>query len=469
MKNRKQETGNRKQETGNRKQETGKSKKSRKSAQLLFFSVLFCLTFNLSAQNNQKIIPIDSEIYQAIKSLYITQGLALPSTAGPWSQDELLLMLNRLDTSRLNSTTSPIYTFVLNQVQPSNKAFQFKGDVALQMFAHTNPAQFVSSDVYIRHPNRTEPLLNLNFDFFLTKYGYGHFEFPLMGSTFGEVMAAPHRDVTVPQSFMHNSHGFGVNIPFLVNSMSNFDASVPFRTVVSAGGEGWNIQIGRDRLSWGPGESGNFLVGDHVRYHSGARATFYGSHLKYIYNVSSFPYPGEYYFSDPDTGEIHRWVPSNISTSADGTVIEVMPESFDIFGLNLFIAHRLEWRLFRNKLGFALNEAIIYQTAKGVINPDALLPSMILHSLYRKGNQNSLLTLEADFSPIPLLNFYGLCTRRVFSFNRTENGSECNERSKYFRIYAGSKNRVSAVQRDLFCVAGICTNLAVYVLASPKG
>lgn len=46
--------------------------------------------------NRQEVVSIDSPIYRAMKNLYISQGLALPSTTGPWTMAELDMMLERL-------------------------------------------------------------------------------------------------------------------------------------------------------------------------------------------------------------------------------------------------------------------------------------------------------------------------------------------------------------------------------------
>lgn len=46
--------------------------------------------------NRQEVVSVDSPIYRAMKNLYISQGLALPSTTGPWTMAELDMMLERL-------------------------------------------------------------------------------------------------------------------------------------------------------------------------------------------------------------------------------------------------------------------------------------------------------------------------------------------------------------------------------------
>ena len=41
------------------------------------------------------------------------------------------------------------------------------------------------------------------------------------------------------------------------NEISNIDLNFPYRAFVSAGGDNWSMQVGRDKVSWGAGKSGN--------------------------------------------------------------------------------------------------------------------------------------------------------------------------------------------------------------------
>lgn len=68
---------------------------------LLTLTILVLLTISSLAAaitdvNRQEVVSIDSPIYRAMKNLYISQGLALPSTTGPWTMAELDMMLERL-------------------------------------------------------------------------------------------------------------------------------------------------------------------------------------------------------------------------------------------------------------------------------------------------------------------------------------------------------------------------------------
>ena len=56
--------------------------------------VLLSLSSVFAGSNGVKAVEVDSDIWNAVKSLYSTQGHALPSTTGPWSENEIKLMLS---------------------------------------------------------------------------------------------------------------------------------------------------------------------------------------------------------------------------------------------------------------------------------------------------------------------------------------------------------------------------------------
>ncbi len=66
---------------------------------------LFCLgSAVFAAENYQKIYSIDDPIFARIQKLYVLNGLALPSSTGPWSGSEIMDMLSRLDVSCMSET-----------------------------------------------------------------------------------------------------------------------------------------------------------------------------------------------------------------------------------------------------------------------------------------------------------------------------------------------------------------------------
>ncbi|MDR1868063.1 MAG: hypothetical protein LBQ77_07345 [Treponema sp.] len=357
---------------------------------MFFVTVLFCLTFNLSAQNRQKIVPVDSEIYQAIKSLYIAQGLALPSTTGPWSEHELLLMLNRLDQSKLKHNEQRIYDVVYDELTTDNPAFKFSGELNLEMHGHSNTEYFVLPDDFVRPINTAAPFFALQSETWILPSTYSFFELQAANTVYNTTVSTKDGRGPYAGSTFFGAASFASNLVFIPPAtLNDFSMNFPYRAFVAVGGNGWNVQVGRDRLSWGPGVTGNFMVGDHIQYHNTARASVYRDNLKYTFNISAFQSPFEYFDREQTVWNIAR------NSRGGGTD-----------GYNLFIAHRVEWRTLKNTLNIALTEGLIYQTEDSFA-PEVFNPVFFMHNLSRRKTTNSLITVEADFSPIPLLNIYG--------------------------------------------------------------
>ncbi|HOM93239.1 MAG TPA: hypothetical protein PKX66_08740 [Rectinema sp.] len=63
--------------------------------------------------------------------------------------------------------------------------------------------------------------------------------------------------------------------------------------------------------------------------------------------------------------------------------------------------------MLKNKLGFALTEGIMYQSADNTLDLRILNPAAIYHDYYIRGNSNSILSRELNYSPISYVNLYG--------------------------------------------------------------
>ena len=85
---------------------------------LLFIALSLTLAF--AASNGVKAVEVGSNVWNAVKSLYISQGHALPSTTGPWSEDEVKLMLSKLDQDKLSPSEKEAYDYVLDSLVACN-------------------------------------------------------------------------------------------------------------------------------------------------------------------------------------------------------------------------------------------------------------------------------------------------------------------------------------------------------------
>lgn len=355
----------------------------------IFVFLLLFLMLGVSvvvASNTQKIHSVNSELYQAITYLYIQSGYALPSTAGPYSSDELIMLLTKVDRSSLAKSAQESYDWAVAQLQEGNKAFKFGLDAALEAYIHTDTENFTDPTDWIRGFDERKPLLDIKLETWPSKHFYGYTSFPIMATKFSH-----YTKENGLESKFFGEELFTTNI-FLVppGELGDLDLAMPYRAFGAVGGEGWSVEIGRDKLSWGPGVTGNFMLGDHLKYHNQGRVTTYGKNFKYTFVTSFFPHPDQYYPIVDNNG----FVDNDSQTDP-------------IDGLNMFIGHRLEWRMFKDRVGLAISESIMYQSETNLIDLRFLSPTAILHNFYIRSNSNSLLTLEADYSPIKYLNIYG--------------------------------------------------------------
>ena len=84
-----------------------------------FSIVLLVLFVSLAAAfavNSQKIYSVDTDIYRTISQIYVLTGHALPSSAGPWSADELLSMYEAIDRSDVPSFMQARYDEALAEL-----------------------------------------------------------------------------------------------------------------------------------------------------------------------------------------------------------------------------------------------------------------------------------------------------------------------------------------------------------------
>jgi hypothetical protein len=337
-------------------------------------------------------------VFEAITYLYIDQGFALPSTSGPWSEAELQFMLERIDPSQLSASMKEAYDYATETLQQKPEIeskgvdFSWNFDANLEGYAHTNTEDFLGRDTWIRGFMDQKPLLSIALETWPVNNFYGYSEFTIGNN----------KTLTVNE---FGSTSIASNLIILPPAdLKDLDFNMPYRAFVAAGGDHWTFQLGRDRMNWGAGTTGNLMLGDNLTYHNMGRFTTFGEKYKYTFVTSFFPHASSYMNPDFD--------PSNSSTY---NTIEGKNQGELITGINLFMAHRLEWRLFQDKIGLAVTESIMYQSTDNTFDLRFLNPSMIYHNYYIRSNANSLLGLELDYTPIPGLNVYAQAVVDEFS------------------------------------------------------
>ncbi len=344
---------------------------------LMLFLLLF--TIPLLAENNQKTYSSDSLEYSLIRDLIIEQGLGAPSSAGPWSTDELLKILQGINTAKLSADSSSNYTWIKERLTEKPNFFisrEFSFDTGVQvtgeLYLHSNSSQFFDEDEeWVQDYTKREPLLSIPFEFWGTENIYGTIDLTLRNNRF-------YTNTTSSSGFF--GPAFSTNLIFDDNP-SNVDLSFPWKAYVSVGDRNWNVQFGRDTVSWGNGSTGNMVIGNHMDYHEFLRVTTYYDPFKYSFLAISFPHPDLYKQAPTDPNL--PWTPSETISS-----------------IQTFIGHRFEFLLFE-KLRLSLTEGIMYQGE--TYDFRFFSPFVILHNYYMRGNANSILSAEVDYSIMPSL------------------------------------------------------------------
>lgn len=365
-------------------------------AKRIFLSLVLVLACSfLLGASPAKIYPIDSPLYRDLRDLFISQGYSLPSTAGPWSRDELLFLLNKLDASHFSEVEQKLSDSLYEELTRTEQAFSIRFEANLESYTHTNTTDFITEEDWVYSYLDRKPLVNIPLEVDLGPF-YAGGDLALVNSPFND-RDDSHKAVD-GISDLFGKYYLTTNLPVQFGSDELYlDANIPYRGFLAAGGSGWHLQVGRDRLSWGPGASGNFMLGSQVQYHNQGRITAYRDSFKYTFVTSSFPHPEEIGMHTNDYSQANP-----------------------IKGLKLFMAHRFEWRLLENKLGFALNEGIMYQNASGGIDLRILNPFMVYHNYFIRTNANSLASLEVDYALSKGWNLYGQFALDELALGETE-------------------------------------------------
>jgi hypothetical protein len=352
---------------------------------VLVLLFLIAVLVPLSSMNNQqRIIPVDSPVYAAIRIIYLEQGISTPSTSGPWSVGELQNMVERIDVNSLSESGIKTLEYITEELGEPLK-FQIDQDFQLSLgldtifeaYIHTNPEQFDDEWDWIVGYTEREPIARISFEFALHNWFYTYSELGYKKSRYGHNDA----DGLVTSSFIYSPE-FSTNL----FEMKYIDFETPYRAFVTVGGEGWNVQFGRDLLSWGNGRTGNLVIGDHLDYHDFFSFKSYHDSFTYQFLTVFIDYPGW----NAELGDLE----ANPDSGGEPASI----------GFKAFLGHRLEIRLW-DKVNVNMTENVMYQ--HDFFDLRYLNPAYIFHNFNNRGMFNAIASLEIDYAVAPGLNLYG--------------------------------------------------------------
>ncbi len=348
----------------------------------------------LAAQNYQKVFSIDAEEYEALCYLYIDQGLSYPSSSGPWSAAELSMMLSKIRRSDLSDAMRSVYDFVDESIEDVENhrvsdtlAMSYDNTVSLEGYFHTNTDNYNSEELWRYDFEERRSMYNGDFETWAGDMFYGDFDIDLKLNQFGD---------TNDSSALFGDSAITTNLLMVPPStLNDLNMNIPYQAYGSIGGEHWNLQAGRDNLQWGSGVTGNLMLGGHLDYQDMVKFTTFHDNYKFTQVYSFFTHPMNYL---PNTVEAGGAAVDALSPSGQGDVMD---------GIRMFIAHRLEFRMFEDLLNFTLSESMMYMSEENTWNLGLLNPFMIYHDNYIRANSNSLLSLEIETTPINNWSAYG--------------------------------------------------------------
>ncbi|AEF81359.1 hypothetical protein [Leadbettera azotonutricia] len=352
--------------------------------------LFLCLLLPLAVfGQTQEMLLLSSVAYDEMDTLYLLKGLGSPSSARPWTKAEASLILDKIDSSALSAKEQALYDhiaslvyeplrFSLDKLATLDAGLEF----ALEAYMHTNSSDYVREEDWVYGYEERRPLLNAYLELNLgswfsvytdARYGRNRFNQRDLNRDSGDLpgglgaVIPPNPETGVPFPY----YSWAYSRPFLSNvptGIDEFDFDWPKRAVLTLGGAHWNISLARDKLQWGRGKTGNFVFDSHRDYDEYFKVSAFSSNFKY------------------------EWL----------NVFYTSPESMGE-PLKIFMAHRLEFRLFPS-LVLAVSENIIYK-GEG-FNPRYLNPAFIFHNWLDRTMFNALAHLELDFAPVKGYRLY---------------------------------------------------------------
>ena len=373
------------------------------------FFLLVCLWFcsiwvYASPLVSQEMIPLSSAVYGDMDTLYLFQGIGSPSNSRPWSKTEADLILSRIERDRLPAVVRSMYDSVAAEINPGlqfpfDDAFRFGVDavVNIETYYHNNEEFDLESD-WIQGFEQRKPLFKLALDFTLLDFLYiycdiqygrnlvNHLDelssFPAIGvgAVIGprdEALSQSQEDIEkdILERGWYVTHSELFSQRFLTNVFEHaydFDFQWPKRAVAAVGGPHWNFSIARDKIEWGNGHSGNFVIDDHVDYHEYARFTAFSKRFKF------------------------EWLNVFFETNPS-------PEEAPDTKFKVLMAHRLEYRLL-DWITIAVSENVMYQNT--VFDFRYVNPAFVYHNFNNRSMLNAIAHVELDFAFTEGLNVY---------------------------------------------------------------
>jgi len=382
-------------------------------------------------------------LLEDLRSVVRYNGNSFLSLTPPLSRDEVIAILDEIDPESLPGPARLRYDRILENLFPAltYESPEFAAAVHLRAALE---GRFRSNTgiPWLKKDNTSQALLGVPIHLFFT----GRVEL-----FFEPQIAAD------PWYYNYPVSSWGTNVPW---EAARFDLNVPLRAFIAAGGGWWNFQLGRDKLSFGPGRTGNLAVSDNPDYYDFARLSFFSHIFKYSVLVSQMPL-------DVNSRHISLLKDSSILNSDDLT--KTMNRYFYL--------HRFDVKPSK-KFSIGLSEGIMMGNAP--LELRYFNPMMVFHSFFawkdypNWGNADgdmigSIFSLDLEWAVSPGWALYGQIVMNEFSTPYERNiASELPPSGMGYLL--GGEYAFSVSGWSLSCYAELAyTDPFLYTLSSPFG
>jgi hypothetical protein len=380
-----------------------------------------------------------------IRLLVRESGSSFLSYTPPLSRDEILLILEDIDPESLTPPLRDLYDGIYGALKPA--LLYAEGLFGLEAHANLSPEIHFRTNTKIpfAKPDTESPLaLALP----LALYFADTVELTITPSISAD-----------PLYYGEEGSRWGFNIPY---EAGRFDMNMPLRAFVAAGGPWWNFQLGREKVSYGLGHTGNLALSATPDYYDFARLSLFARNFKYSAFASQMPLN----VTDPQ-------ILSDDRRAAAGTDALLNTTQRYLYH------HRIDARFFR-KVSLGVSEALMAGNSPPELR--YLSPLIILHNAWpwrdydewgtgKKGYMTgSLFSLDLDWAIIPSLALYGQFVLNEFSTPYELENYSGDQPPNGLGYLAGIEyTRVFARWKALIYGEFVYTDPYLYTLSSPFG
>jgi hypothetical protein len=251
---------------------------------LLPLSVIFAAPYDM--------ILTGDPVLEDLRYLSLESGNSILSFTAPLAPHEIEKFLDRIDASLLSPQAREAYNRITDRLKKeANLSLSWDDfSVFLNVNAALEARTRFNTDIdwYPVYP-KIPAFLSLPARFFFADTLQLYFE-PCISIN--------------PEDYSYRNNGnFSTNM-YLLGYNSKMDGNFPLRAFVAAGGSWWNFQLGRDRLAFGTGMSGNLAIADNPAFYEYMRLSFFAKYFKYSLLVNHTPLriTGGF-FTDPDPSD----------------------------------------------------------------------------------------------------------------------------------------------------------------------